>query len=151
MGAAYSYFFETASENATFENTTTSAPAPTQTSSNATAEDSTVSTQAPTQPVESGYDNTFAPDTWHSSPNSSFEEEDVDKRNIIVKSNGKSQQVDVFPDEKMSVLKKEACELFQKKEQWMKIVYKGEELDINKTIRECHLRAGSTVNLIRAA
>ncbi|KAG5260731.1 hypothetical protein AALO_G00295780 [Alosa alosa] len=88
--------------------------------------------------------------TVHSYADYSPEVDEVDKRNINVRCNGKNMQVDMFPDEKIILLLREACQFYQKKEACMKMVYNGDVLNVNKTIREAQLRTGSSVNLIRA-
>lgn len=57
--------------------------------------------------------------------NSFSETAEVDKINIIVKCAGKTTEVDMFPQESISVLLKEACDRAGKKPEKMSLVYEG--------------------------
>lgn len=77
--------------------------------------------------------------------------EEVDKKNILVIFNGKKMEVDIYPLEKIAVLKHKACEMAGKKPDKMTLIFEGDLLDVTKTVNQYpRLRAGSEVKLIHA-
>ncbi|CAB1351520.1 unnamed protein product, partial [Coregonus sp. 'balchen'] len=76
--------------------------------------------------------------------------EDVDKFNVFVRCAGKTLDIDMFPLERIAVLLENACQQAGKKRCTMKLVYNGETLDENKTVKHYKLRRGNSVNLIHA-
>ncbi|CAM4514352.1 unnamed protein product [Leuciscus chuanchicus] len=72
----------------------------------------------------------------------------VEKIYLKVKCAGKITEVDIFPQEKISVLLKEACDMAGKKPERMTLIYEGKHLDVDEKVCHYSLRRGTIVNLI---
>ncbi|XP_077083622.1 uncharacterized protein LOC143736802 [Siphateles boraxobius] len=84
----------------------------------------------------------------HYSPTDPEEIAKVDKIYFNVKCARTIMEVGVFPQEKISVLLNEACDMEGKKPEKMILVYEGEILDVNERVCHYGLRRGTTLNLI---
>ncbi|XP_035280651.1 uncharacterized protein LOC118231177 isoform X2 [Anguilla anguilla] len=77
--------------------------------------------------------------------------EGAERINIWVKCSGKSEEVNVFPLERVSVLLEDSCQKLGKNPKKMMLIYNGEKMDKEKTVQEYSLRGGMTVHLIPSA
>ncbi|XP_035280656.1 uncharacterized protein LOC118231178 isoform X2 [Anguilla anguilla] len=77
--------------------------------------------------------------------------EGAERINFWVKCSGKSEEIHVFPLERVSVLLEDSCQKLGKNPKKMMLIYNGERMDKEKTVQEYSLRGWVTVHLIPSA